>query len=207
MRFGILISGRGSNMESLAIACETADWPAEIAVVISNRPEAPGLQRATARGLATEVVDHDEFASRDGFERALVEKLREHEVEAVCLAGFMRLLGRRLLRAFPNRVLNIHPSLLPAFAGLNAHDQALEYGVRWSGCTVHLVTEVMDAGPIVLQEAVPVTPDDTVETLSARILEQEHRIYPIAMRLLASRRLRLRGRIVEILDSPDESAL
>ncbi len=200
MNLGVLISGRGSNMEALADACADPSFPAEITVVLSNVADAPGLSLARERGLSTEVVDHARHGSRDAFEEEVVARLRAHDVEAVCLAGFMRLLGPGLLAAFPGRVLNIHPSLLPCFPGLHAHEQALEYGVRFSGCTVHFVTEEMDAGPIVLQAAVPVEQGDTAETLSARILEQEHRIYPESVRLLAEGRLDVRGRRVEIRD-------
>lgn len=200
LALGVLISGRGSNMESLADACAAPDFPAEVAVVLSNVPDAPGLERARERGIDTEVVDHREHEGREAFEEAIVAQLRAHGAQAVCLAGFMRLIGPRMLAAFPARVLNIHPSLLPSFPGLHAHEQALEYGVRFSGCTVHFVTEDMDAGPIVLQAAVPVEPGDTVETVSARILEQEHRIYPEAVRLLAEGRLEIVGRRVQILE-------
>ncbi len=198
MRFAVLISGRGSNMEALADACAEPGFPARIVLVVANVAAAPGLRKAAARGLPTAVLEHGAFADRDAFEARLVQLLREHRVEAVALAGFMRLLGRRFLSAFPQRVLNIHPSLLPAFPGLHAHEQAIEYGVRVSGCTVHLVTEQMDAGPIVLQAAVPVLQEDTAETLAARVLQQEHRIYPQAVRLLAEGRLRVVGRRVWI---------
>lgn len=199
MKLGILISGRGSNMEALARACESPEYPAEVAVVVSNKPTAPGLEIAAGMNLPTEVVDDSEYASREAFACDLVGALRRHDVEAVCLAGFMRLLPGSFLGAFPGRVLNIHPSLLPAFPGINAHHQAIEYGVRFSGCTVHFVTEVMDAGPIILQAVVPVEPDDTAATLAARILEQEHCIYPEAVRLLASDRLLVHGRAVTVL--------
>lgn len=206
MRLGILISGRGSNMEALARACESPEYPAEVAVVVSNKPTARGLEIAAGMNLSTEVVDDSEYATREAFAGELVGALRRHDVEAVCLAGFMRLLPASFLGAFPGRVLNIHPSLLPAFPGINAHHQAIEYGVRFSGCTVHFVTEVMDAGPIILQAAVPVEPDDTAATLAARILEQEHRIYPEAVRLLAADRLRVHGRAVTLLPEREAPA-
>lgn len=198
MRLGILISGRGSNMVALARACAAPGFPARVAVVVSDTPGAPGLEHAAALGLETALVDRRAAADREAFEEALLEVLRAHAVQAVCLAGFMRLLSGRFLREFPERVLNIHPSLLPAFPGLHAHEQALEYGVRTSGCTVHLVTEEMDAGPIVAQAAVPVELDDDAESLAARVLQQEHRIYPEAVRLLAEGRLRVAGRRVRI---------
>lgn len=198
MRLGVLISGRGSNMVAIAEACAERGFPAEVAVVVSDQPEAAGLGRAAELGLATATVARDDFLDRSEFEAALVRALRDHEVETVCLAGFMRLLGADFLEAFPERVLNIHPSLLPAFPGLDVQQKAIDHGVRFSGCTVHFVTAEMDAGPIVLQAAVPVHQGDDAAALAARILEQEHRIYPEAVRLLAEGRLRIEGRRVEI---------
>jgi phosphoribosylglycinamide formyltransferase-1 len=200
MNLGVLISGRGSNMLSIAAACAREEFPARVAVVVSNVPGAGGLEAAAAMGIPTAVVDHREFADRPAFDRALVQVLRDHDVEAVALAGFMRIVTGTLLDAFPDRVLNIHPSLLPSFPGAHAHRDALAYGAKVSGCTVHLVTEEMDAGPIVVQAAVPVNPGDDEETLAARVLEQEHRLYPEAVRLLAMGRLRVDGRRVEILE-------
>lgn len=199
LRLGVLISGRGSNMVSIAEACARPDFPAEVAVVVSNVPGAGGLGRAAGFGIPTAVVDHRDFDDRPAFESELVRVLREHGAEAVALAGFMRLVTGTFLGAFPDRVLNIHPSLLPAFPGTHAHRDALAYGVKVSGCTVHLVTEQMDAGPIVAQAAVPVAEGDTEESLAARVLEQEHRIYPEAVRLLAEGRLRIDGRRARIL--------
>ena len=187
-------------MVSIAEACAEPDHPAEIAVVISDVADAAGLVRAASMGLATEVVAPEDYADRSGFEDRLVEVLRAHGAEAVCLAGFMRLLAGGFLSAFPDRVLNIHPSLLPAFPGLNVQQKAIDHGVRFSGCTVHFVTEEMDAGPIVLQAAVPIEPDDDAAALAARILAEEHRIYPEAVRLLAEGRLRIEGRAVRILE-------
>ena len=183
MNLGVLISGRGSNMVALAQACARDDYPAQIAVVVSNQPGVAGLDKAAAMGLSTELIDHRDFPDRDAFEARLIELLQQHNVQLVCLAGFMRLLSRRFIEAFRDHILNIHPSLLPSFPGLRAHEQALEHGVRISGCTVHLVTEDLDAGPILLQAAVPVQQDDSVDALAARILEQEHQIYPEAVRL------------------------
>lgn len=183
MNLGVLISGRGSNMVALAQACARDDYPARIAVVVSNQPGVAGLDKAAAMGLSTELIDHRDFPDRDAFEARLIELLQQHNVQLVCLAGFMRLLSRRFIEAFRDHILNIHPSLLPSFPGLRVHEQALEHGVRISGCTVHLVTEDLDAGPILLQAAVPVQQDDSVDTLAARILEQEHQIYPEAVRL------------------------
>ena len=185
-RLGVLISGRGSNLQAIVEAIVSGRLDASIAVVVSNKPGAEGLGRARAAGLPTEVLDHRLFASRSAYDTALVEVLRGHGVGLVCLAGFMRLLGPEFVDAFPNAVLNVHPSLLPAFPGVDAQRQALEHGVKVAGCTVHVVTADLDAGPIVAQSAVPVLQDDSVETLSARILVQEHRLYPEAIgRVLA----------------------
>ncbi len=198
MKLGVLISGRGSNMLSLARACAERGYPAQIAAVISNEPHASGLVAAADLGLATAVVDHRAFDGREPFEWALVNELRAHGAEIVAMAGFMRILGSAFLDAFSGRVLNIHPSLLPAFPGLHVHEQVLEHGARFSGCTVHLVTEELDAGPIILQAAVPVEQGDTPDTLAARVLEQEHRLYPEAVRLFAEQRVRVVGRRTEI---------
>lgn len=180
-RLAVLISGRGSNLQSIIDAIARRELDAAIAIVMSNRPEAPGLRRAQDAGLETTTLSPREYASRDAYDAAISEILRTHDAGLVCLAGFMRLVGPRLLAAFPDAVLNIHPSLLPSFPGLDAQRQALEHGVRVSGATVHLVTAELDGGPIVLQAAVPVLDDDTVDTLSARILVEEHRIYPQAI--------------------------
>jgi len=191
---GVLISGRGSNLQALIDAVADGALDARIAVVMSNRPSAAGLDRARAAGIETLVIDHTGFANRLDFDRAVAEALRNRGVGLVCLAGFMRLIGAPLLEAFPNRILNIHPSLLPAFSGVDAPRQALAHGVKVSGATVHLVTSELDSGPIVVQAAVPVLDDDTVESLSARILAEEHRIYPQAVRLVVDGGWRLEGR-------------
>jgi phosphoribosylglycinamide formyltransferase 1 len=180
---GVLISGRGSNLQALIDAIEEGRLDARIAVVISNRAEAEGLQRAAAAGIETLAISHRAFASRDDFDATLARELIARQVSLVCLAGFMRLIGAPLLDAFPNAILNIHPSMLPAFPGVDAQRQALAYGVKVTGATVHLVTSELDSGPIVAQIAVPVRDADTVETLSARILIEEHRIYPEAVRI------------------------
>jgi phosphoribosylglycinamide formyltransferase-1 len=193
-RIGVLISGRGSNLQALIDAVADGRLDATIAVVISNREDAAGLERARRAGIETAYVSHRGWASRDDFDRALVRTLTERGVELVCLAGFMRLVGAPLLEAFPNAVLNIHPSLLPAFPGVNAQRQALDYGVKVTGVTVHLVDTELDAGPIVLQRPVPVLPDDTEHALSARILDQEHLIYPEAVSVVLSGQWRLEGR-------------
>jgi phosphoribosylglycinamide formyltransferase-1 len=181
---GVLISGRGSNLQAIIDAVASGRLPATIAVVISNRADAAGLQRARDAGIETLYLNPREHADRDACDAAIAAALVERHVDLVCLAGFMRLVGPRLLDAFPNRILNIHPSLLPSFPGLDAQRQALEHGVQVTGATVHLVTSELDGGPIVLQGAVPVLPGDTVETLSARVLVEEHRIYPEAIRIV-----------------------
>lgn len=194
-RLGILISGRGSNFEAIAASVENGTIDAEIAVVIANRAQAPGLESARAHGLKA-ICLPSKGTDREVYDRLLVEELRNYEVDLVCLAGFMRLLSAGFIREFPNRILNIHPSLLPAFAGLDAQHQALSHGVKLTGCTVHFVDQDLDAGPIVLQAAVPVKDDDTVETLSARILKEEHRIYSEALRIVISGNYRIEGRRV-----------
>jgi phosphoribosylglycinamide formyltransferase-1 len=180
-RLGVLISGRGSNLQSIIDAVRDRRLDASIAIVISNRAEAPGLQRARDAGIETASLSARDYRARDGYDRALADLLKARDVGLVCLAGFMRLVGAPLLDAFPERILNIHPSLLPAFPGLDAQRQALDWGVRVSGATVHLVTAELDGGPIVLQSAVPVLEDDSVDALAARILVEEHRIYPEAI--------------------------
>lgn len=191
---GVLISGRGSNLQALIDAIAEGRLAARIAVVISNRVDAAGLERARAAGIDTQVVDHRSFPTRDAFDRALSSELGARRVSLVCLAGFMRLVGTPLLEAFPNRILNVHPSLLPAFPGVDAQRQALEHGVKVAGASVHLVTAELDGGPIVLQAAVPVRDDDTAETLAARILIEEHRIYPEAARIVLAGGWTIEGR-------------
>lgn len=191
---GVLISGRGSNLGALMDAVAERRLAARIAVVIANRTEAAGLARAHQAGIETLVLDHRQYPSRDAYDRALARELSRRGVSLVCLAGFMRLVGAPLLEAFPEAILNIHPSLLPAFPGLDAARQALEYGVRVSGATVHLVNADLDAGPIVLQAAVPVRADDTPDTLAARILVEEHRLYPEAVAMVLRGGWRVEGR-------------
>jgi phosphoribosylglycinamide formyltransferase-1 len=181
MTIGVLISGRGSNLQAIIDAIADGRLTARIAVVISNKPDAFGLERAARAGIDTLVMPHKGHADRADYDRALAEALKARGVELVCLAGFMRLLGPAFLDQFPNAVLNIHPSLLPAFPGVDAQRQAFEHGVKIAGATVHIVTPELDAGPIVAQEAVPVLDDDTAGTLAARILEIEHRLYPVAI--------------------------
>jgi phosphoribosylglycinamide formyltransferase-1 len=184
-RVAILISGRGSNMMALAEAARAPDYPAEMALVISNRPDAPGLQRARALGLDTRVIDHKTYPTREAFDDAVEVALTGAGVDLVCHAGFMRIQSAAFAARWLGRQLNIHPSLLPSFKGLNPHKQALDAGVRISGCTVHFVTPDLDSGPIVAQTAVPVLSGDTPDTLSERILVAEHRLYPFALRLVA----------------------
>jgi phosphoribosylglycinamide formyltransferase-1 len=193
VRLGILISGRGSNFEAIANSIARRKLDAEIAIVISNRADAGGLEIARERGIPMRVIE-SRGMERETYDRLVIEELRTHEVELVCLAGFMRLLSASFIQAFPGRVLNIHPSLLPAFPGLDAQRQALEHGVKITGCTVHLVDEFLDSGPILIQSAVPVLDTDTVESLSARILAQEHIIYSRAIQLLVDERVTLEGR-------------
>ncbi|WP_045835088.1 phosphoribosylglycinamide formyltransferase [Hyphomicrobium sp. 99] len=185
-RTAILISGRGSNMKSLVEASRTADYPAEIVLVASNRPEAPGIGWAEKQGLRTAVVDHKQFPSREAFESRLQTVLDEHGVELVALAGFMRLMTPAFVERWRDRMINIHPSLLPSFKGLHTHERALAAGVKIAGCTVHFVRAEMDEGPIIAQAAVPVFPTDSPDTLAARVLEAEHRVYPAALRLVAA---------------------
>lgn len=193
-RIAVLISGRGSNLQSIIAAIGAGRLTATLGVVVSNRADAAGLQHARGAGVETLYLNPREYAGRDAYDRAMAEALKARRIDLVCLAGFMRLVGPPLLEAFPDRILNIHPSLLPAFPGLEAQRQALEHGVRISGATVHLVTPELDGGPIVLQAAVPVLDADTVETLSARILIEEHKLYPEAIQLVIDGDWHLSGR-------------
>jgi phosphoribosylglycinamide formyltransferase-1 len=193
-RLGVLISGRGTNLQSIIDAIANRQLDATIALVISNRADAAGLERARGAGIETLHLNPRDYASRDAYDSALVDALEARSVQLVCLAGFMRLVGKPLLDAFPERILNIHPSLLPAFPGLEAQRQALEHGVRVTGATVHLVTSELDGGPIVMQAAVPVRSGDTVETLAARVLAEEHRLYPQAIRLVLAGGWSVQGR-------------
>ncbi|MGE5304856.1 MAG: phosphoribosylglycinamide formyltransferase [Alphaproteobacteria bacterium] len=206
---GVLISGGGTNLQAIIEAIEAGNLDARIEIVLSNRADAYGLARAKNHGLPTEVLDHKKFASREAFDEVVVEILRARGVELVVLAGFMRLLSPVFVKAFSNRIMNIHPALLPSFPGLHVQKQAVEHGVRFSGCTVHFVNEECDEGPIIIQAVVPVYPDDTEESLAARILKQEHRIYPRAIQLYSEGRLRVEGRrvVVEGLRRDETPAL
>ncbi len=192
-RCAILISGRGSNMESLIAAARDRDFPVEIALVLSNRPDAPGLASAKAQGIATAAVDHKIYAGRDAFEGSMQMMLDAHRIDFICLAGFMRLLTPRFVNHWQGRLINIHPALLPSFPGLHTHERALADGVKIHGCTVHYVVAEMDAGPIIIQAAISVRDDDTAQSLGKRVLEQEHAIYPAALRLAASGAVRVEG--------------
>lgn len=203
-RVGILISGRGSNMRALVEACKSKDYPAEIVTVISNRPDAAGLDYAQAENIRTVTIDHKQYESREPFERALHHALLDADVELICNAGFMRLLTSEFVDRWHNRQLNIHPSLLPAFKGLHTHERALQSGVKITGCTVHIVRTEMDSGPIIAQAAVPVKPDDTADSLAARVLEAEHKLYPHALQLIASGAARIVGEHVISANSGDD---
>ena len=195
-RIGVLLSGRGSNFEALADSVAVGRIPgAEIAVVVSNREGSPGIEKAKERKIATRVIP-SKGLEREAYDRQVVAVLHEHKVDLVCLAGYMRLLSPFFVASFPNRILNIHPSLLPSFPGLESQRQALEYGVKFAGCTVHFVDENLDAGPIVLQATVPVRDDDTEETLASRILKEEHRIYTEAVRIVLEGKYKIVGRRV-----------
>jgi len=193
LRTAILISGRGSNMEALIESCRAPSAPAEILLVLSNNPDAGGLRYAAKAGVPTAVVDHHAYKDRAAFDAELDRRLSAAEAEFVCLAGFMRLLTPAFVERWRNRMINIHPSLLPAFPGLDTHARALAAGVRFHGCTVHFVRVATDTGPIIIQAAVPIRPDDTPDSLAARVLAQEHRIYPQALAWIAERRVRIDG--------------
>ena len=192
----VLVSGSGSNLQAIIDASEAGGIPGKVGVVVSNKVDAYGLVRARNHGIPAESVDHRSFDSREAFDARLVEIIRSHGADLVCLAGFMRLVTPVFLRAFPGRILNIHPALLPSFPGTHGPRDALRYGVRFSGCTVHFLDEGVDTGPIVVQAVVPVYEDDTEETLAARILSEEHRIYPMAIRLFLEGKLTVSGRRV-----------
>jgi len=202
VKVGVLISGRGSNLRALLEAAARPDYPAEIVQVVGNRAEAPGLAHAEDAGVATEVVDHTAFVGRPGFEAALTAALRAAGVELVCLAGFMRVLTVDFVETWRDRLINIHPSLLPAFPGLNTHAAALAAGVKIAGCTVHFVREAVDDGPIIGQAAVPVMPNDDPDSLAARVLTAEHQLYPHCLSLVASGRARVVGKQVVVDGAP-----
>lgn len=200
MKLAVLISGRGSNLQALIDACAAKDFPAEIVLVLSNKADAFGLERAHKANIPTQVLNHKEYADRDSFDRAMTDTIVAAGAEFVCLAGFMRLLSDDFVRTWQDKLINIHPSLLPAYKGLHVHERVIEEGARFSGCTVHFVRPAMDEGPIIAQAVVPVLPDDTPDTLAARILEQEHVLYPLAVRLIAEGRVRVTAETVRIDD-------
>ncbi len=208
LRVAILASGRGSNLQAVIDAIEAGTVQAKIVAVISNKKEAPALERASRQGLSSLFVDPKPYAgrpdSREAYDRELLDVLRRHDVELVLLAGYMKIVTKVLVEAFTNRMMNIHPSLLPSFPGLDVQKKAIEWGCKLAGCTVHFVTEGVDEGPIILQAAVPILDDDTPDTLAARILKQEHKIYPRAVQLFAEGRLRVEGRRVFIEDGKPE---
>ncbi len=200
LRVGVLASGRGSNLQAIIDACNNGSIPAEVKVVISDNPGAMALERAKKHGIEAVYIEPPQNSrDKEAYEQKIVAELRKHDIKLVCLAGYMRLVGDVLLKAYPNSIINIHPSLLPSFKGLNAQQQAWDYGVRYSGCTVHFVDSGMDTGPIILQSVVPVYQDDKAEDLAARILTQEHIIYPEAIKLFAEGKLKIEGRKVIIL--------
>jgi phosphoribosylglycinamide formyltransferase-1 len=209
LKTAVLISGRGSNLQALLDAAADPAYPAEIVLVLSNVPGAYGLERAKKAGIATAVVDHKQFPDRPSFERALDARLKEAGAQFLCLAGFMRLLTPEFVTPWQDRLINIHPSLLPSFKGLHTHERALAAGVRFAGCTVHFVRPATDDGPIIIQAAVPVHAGDTPDSLAARVLEAEHRIYPLALALVATGRARVAGDGVEILgmEAPEASLI
>ncbi len=198
LTIGVLISGSGTNLQSIIEAIEAKKLDAKIAVVLSNKADAYGLVRARNHRIPSEVLDHKSYSSREAYDQAVVDLLRQRGVELVVLAGFMRLLSPEFIKAYSNRIMNIHPALLPSFPGLHVQKKAVEHGVRFAGCTVHFVNEECDEGPIIIQAVVPVFPDDSEETLAARILKQEHRIYPRAIQLYAEKRLHVVGRRVMV---------
>ncbi len=198
LRLGVLASGGGTNLQAIIDHCRDDLLDAEIVLVLTNNPGAGALERARQAGIKTAYIDHRDYAAREDFDSAMVETLRAAEVELVVLAGFMRIITRTFLDAFPLRVINIHPALLPAFPGLHVQQQAIDYGARFSGCTVHFVDSGVDTGPIIIQAVVPIEAGDTAESLAERILEQEHRVYPRAIQLIAEGRVHVNGRQVTI---------
>jgi len=206
MNIGVLISGRGSNLRSLIEAQVGGQLSAEIAMVISNVPDASGLEIAASHGIPIKVINHKEFDSRKNFEGALNKALILADINLICLAGFMRILSDTFVKNWRDRLINVHPSLLPSFKGLNTHERALEAGVCFTGCTIHFVRSAMDDGPIILQAAIPTLPQDTPETLANRVLQQEHIIFPLAVRMIAEGRVKVEGNVVKIKGASFHSA-
>ena len=200
-KIGVLVSGRGTNLQAIIDAIEDGELNADIAVVLSNIKDAPALERAQKKGIGTAYLDPKQFASKKEYDLALARELKNHRVDLVCLAGYMRILSPEFIGMFPGKIINIHPSLLPAFPGLDVQQKAIDYGVKFSGCTVHFVNEEVDGGPIILQAVVPVHPSDDAATLSERILIQEHLIYPRAIQMIAENRLHIENRKVSYKES------
>ena len=198
LRIGVLASGGGTNLQAIIDRCQDGSLAAKIAVVITNNPGAGALDRASKAGIKTLCINHRDFSQREAFDNTVVSALQENEIDLVVLAGFMRIITQTFIDAFPERIINIHPALLPAFPGLHVQQQAIDYGARFSGCTVHFVDGGVDTGPIIMQAVVPILPDDTADALAARILEQEHQAYPRAIQLIAEGRIRVDGRLVSI---------
>lgn len=209
IRISVMISGGGTNLQALIDSCADDDFPATIALVISNKTDSYGLERAKKAGIPTKVINHKDYESREAFEDDINIALKESETELVCLAGFMRILGSNFVNGWKDRMINIHPSLLPSYKGLHTHERAIEDGVRFAGCTVHYVRPEMDDGPIILQAAVPISAHDTPESLAKRVLEAEHKIYPEAIKLIAERRIRIRGHraFIEDMVEPVETII
>ncbi len=205
LKLGVMISGSGTNLQAIIDACAEVDYPAEIQVVISNRPEVKGLERAEKAGIKATCIDHREFETREAFEDAVHDCLKEHNVELVCLAGFMRILNSDFVNRWRDRMINIHPSLLPSYKGLHTHARAIEDGVRFGGCTIHFVRPEMDNGPILMQAAIPIAYDETPESLAAKTLVYEHKMYPAAIRMIAEGKARVSGNKVAFngIDSGD----
>lgn len=204
LRLGVLASGGGTNLQSIIDQCQLQQIDAEIVLVLCNNPDAGALQRAEKAGLKSTCINHREFSDRQSFDQAVVSRLQQEDIDLVILAGFMRIISKVFLEAFPQQIINIHPSLLPAFPGLHVQQKALDYGARFTGCTVHFVDDGVDTGPIIAQAVVPILDGDTEETLSARILQQEHKIYPHAIQLFAEGRVKVEGRQVRITDAAKE---
>ncbi|MFC4270239.1 phosphoribosylglycinamide formyltransferase [Sneathiella chungangensis] len=205
LKVAVFISSRGTNMQSLVKACRAPDFPAEICCVLSNNLEAAGLKFAAENSIPTRTIDHRDFESREAFEAEITSYLEDLSIDLICLAGFMRLLTAEFVNRWRDRILNIHPSLLPAFKGLHVHERAIESGARFAGCTVHFVRPEMDNGPIIAQAVVPILEADTADSLAARILEQEHRIYPLSLRLVAENRVKIHGSRVLIERAEEET--
>ncbi len=199
LKIGVLVSGRGTNLQAIIDQISRGNIPATIEIILSNKKDAPALERAKSHGIKSIFLDPKKFNSKSDYDLALATELKEHNVDLICLAGYMKILGKEFIQSFPNKIINIHPSLLPAFPGLNVQQKAIDYGVKFSGCTVHYVNEEVDSGPIILQAVVPVLDNDDEESLSKRILEQEHKIYPEAIKLIAEKKIQINNRKVNLI--------